>query len=113
MGPGVTLAPGAKGGFRVRVIGSLETTSVPLATCPVTTLQRPAEETEGQQSCRRPQGPATSRLVTRGQQLPFLSLKTGRSRKAEGLGRLLTDTLGIPTPKWLCASVYPSGLRDG
>lgn len=99
MGPGVTLALGARGGFRVRVIGALENTLVPLATCPVTTLQRPAEETEGRQSCQQPQGPATSRLVTRGQQLPFLSLKTGRSGKAGSLGGRLTAMLGVPTLK--------------
>ena len=104
MGPGVTLTPGTKGGFRVRVTGALENTSVPLATCLVTTLQRPAEETEGRQSCRQPQGPATFWLVTGGQQLPFLSLKMGSEN--ETLEKLGVLEGGLP-PRW--GSQLPSG----
>ena len=104
MDPGVTLTPGTKGGFRVRVTGALENTSVPLATCLVTTRQRPAEETEGRQSCRQPPGPATFRLVTGGQQLPFLRLKMGSENKTlEKLGVLEG---GLP-PRW--GSQLPSG----
>lgn len=75
MGRGVTPAPVAKGGFRVRVTGAAGNTAAPLATCPVTTPRRSAGETEGRQSPWKSPGPDTSRLVTGGQQLLSLSLK--------------------------------------
>lgn len=109
----MTLAPGTKGGFRVRVTGALENTSVPLATCPVTTLQRPAEETEGRQSCRQPQGPATSWLVTGGQQLPFLNLKMGSENETlEKLGVLegsLPPRWGSQLPSFFVPQCPPPG----
>ena len=113
MGQGVTPAPGTKGGFRVRVTGASGNTAAPLATCLVTIPQRPVGETEGRQSRWKPPGPATSRLVTRGQQLPSLSLKIGRSHAARASWKASHSHAGCWAPNWLCASVYPSGLGDG